>query len=237
MGGARGALWLWHAPPPFEAALESEAVHYLQHLTLLVTALLFWASLLPRRADTRSRIMAVFSLFTTSIHATLLGALLTLSPTVWYASYAGAEESGGLSALEDQQLAGLVKWVPFCLGAAHRGPARGPRADAARHGPARRSAVADTDWHSGGGGAAPAKRTGSHARAGRLHGGNPERGRETIRQNGCPTCHIITGIKEARGQGGPPLDHFAKRVYIAVFCRTRPTTSWPGSKTHPESIP
>jgi putative membrane protein len=55
----------------------------------------------------------VFSLFTTSIHATLLGALLTLSPTVWYARYAGTEASGGLSALEDQQLAGLIMWVPF----------------------------------------------------------------------------------------------------------------------------
>jgi putative membrane protein len=108
-----GALWLWHAPPLFEAALESEAVHYLQHLTLLVSALLFWASLLPRRADTRSRIVAVFSLFTTSIHTTLLGALLTLSPTIWYARYAGVEASGGLSALEDQQLAGLIMWVPF----------------------------------------------------------------------------------------------------------------------------
>ena len=108
-----GALWLWHAPPLFEAALASEAVHYLQHLTLLVSALLFWASLLPRRADTRSRIVAVFSLFTTSIHATLLGALLTLSPTIWYARYAGVEASGGLSALEDQQLAGLIMWVPF----------------------------------------------------------------------------------------------------------------------------
>jgi putative membrane protein len=106
-----GTFWLWHAPPLFEAALESEAVHYLQHVTLLATALLFWASLLPRRVDTRSRIVAVFSLFTTSIHATLLGALLTLSPTVWYASYAG--QSGGLSALEDQQLAGLIMWVPF----------------------------------------------------------------------------------------------------------------------------
>jgi cytochrome c oxidase assembly factor CtaG len=108
-----GTLWLWHAPPLFEAALESEAVHYLQHLTLLVTALLFWASLLPRRADTRSRIVAIFSLFTTSIHATLLGALLTLSPTVWYARYVDAEGSGGLSPLEDQQLAGLIMWVPF----------------------------------------------------------------------------------------------------------------------------
>ena len=68
-------------------------------------------------------------------------------------------------------------------------------------------------------------------------GGNPERGKETIRQNGCPTCHIITGIKEGRGQVGPPLDHFAKRVYIAGVLPNTPTTSWPGSKTHPESIP
>jgi cytochrome c oxidase assembly factor CtaG len=57
--------------------------------------------------------VAVFSLFTTSIHATLLSALLTLSPTIWYASYAAAEGPAGLSALEDQQLAGLIMWVPF----------------------------------------------------------------------------------------------------------------------------
>jgi cytochrome c oxidase assembly factor CtaG len=107
------ALWLWHAPPLFEAALRSEAIHYLQHLTLLGTALLFWASLLPRRADMRVRVIAVFSLFTTTLHSTLLGALLTLSPTIWYASYAGAAPPGGLSALEDQQLAGLIMWVPF----------------------------------------------------------------------------------------------------------------------------
>jgi putative membrane protein len=108
-------LWLWHAPPLFEAALRSEAVHYLQHLTLLITALLFWASLLPRRADRKVRLVAVFSLFTTSMHSTLLGALLTLSPTVWYASYAGTARPGGLSALEDQQLAGLIMWVPAGL--------------------------------------------------------------------------------------------------------------------------
>jgi cytochrome c oxidase assembly factor CtaG len=107
------ALWLWHAPPLFEAALRSEAIHYLQHVTLLGTALLFWASLLPRRAEAQARVIAVFSLFTTTLHSTLLGALLTLSPTVWYASYAAA--AGGLSALEDQQLAGLIMWVPAGL--------------------------------------------------------------------------------------------------------------------------
>jgi putative membrane protein len=81
-------------------------------VTLLVTALLFWASILPRRADTRTRIVAIFSLFTTSMHSTLLGALLTLSPTVWYASHVVAAGPAGLSALEDQQLAGLIMWVP-----------------------------------------------------------------------------------------------------------------------------
>lgn len=109
------ALWLWHAPALFEAALEAEAIHYLQHLTLLITALLFWASILPRRADGRARIVAAFSLFTTSMHSTLLGALLTLSPTVWYASYAGGAGPGALSGLEDQQLAGLIMWVPAGL--------------------------------------------------------------------------------------------------------------------------
>ena len=109
------ALWLWHAPALFEAALQSEAIHYLQHVTLLATALLFWASILPRRATTKTRIVAVFSLFTTSMHSTLLGALLTLSPTVWYASYAVAAGPASFSALEDQQLAGLVMWVPAGL--------------------------------------------------------------------------------------------------------------------------
>lgn len=106
------ALWLWHAPALFEAALRSEVVHYLQHGSLLGTALLFWSSVLPRRPDPRTRILGMFSLFATSLHATLLGALLTLSPSVWYASYAAAAGVGELSPLEDQQLAGLVMWVP-----------------------------------------------------------------------------------------------------------------------------
>lgn len=109
------ALWLWHVPVLFDAALQSEVVHYLQHAMLLTTAFLFWASILPRRANARTRITSVFSLLTTSMHSTLLGALLTLSPTVWYASYAVAAGPAGLSALEDQQLAGLIMWVPAGL--------------------------------------------------------------------------------------------------------------------------
>ena len=45
-------------------------------------------------------------------------------------------------------------------------------------------------------------------------GGDAERGRQAIRQNACPTCHIIPGISEADGLVGPPLDRFAARVYV-----------------------
>ncbi len=46
-------------------------------------------------------------------------------------------------------------------------------------------------------------------------GGDPVRGKETIRQNGCPICHTIRGIADANGRIGPPLEHLADRVYIA----------------------
>jgi cytochrome c len=45
-------------------------------------------------------------------------------------------------------------------------------------------------------------------------GGDPERGKKTIRQSGCPTCHTIPGVREAKGRIGPPLERFADRVYI-----------------------
>ena len=77
--------------------LSALGISVLQHLTLLGTSLLFWASLLPRRATNRARILAVFSLFTTTIQTTLLGALLTLSPRIWYPSY-GDAAPGGLAA-------------------------------------------------------------------------------------------------------------------------------------------
>jgi cytochrome c1 len=46
-------------------------------------------------------------------------------------------------------------------------------------------------------------------------GGDQERGKETIRQNGCPGCHTIPGIAEGKGLVGPSLEHLADRVYIA----------------------
>jgi cytochrome c oxidase assembly factor CtaG len=54
----------------------------------------------------------VLYLFTTALHSSLLGALLTFARTVWYPVYSGTTLSWGLTPLEDQQLGGLIMWVP-----------------------------------------------------------------------------------------------------------------------------
>jgi putative membrane protein len=102
------AIWLWHAPAFFEAAVQSEGLHRLQHLTFLVSALAFWWALF-RRAELGA---AVLHLFATMIHMTLLGALITFAGRVLYVQQTSVAEEWGLTGLEDQQLAGLVMWVP-----------------------------------------------------------------------------------------------------------------------------
>jgi cytochrome c oxidase assembly factor CtaG len=102
------AIWLWHAPPMFEAAIQSEALHRLQHLTFLVSALAFWWALF-RRAEPGT---AVLHVFVTMTHMTLLGALITFAGRVLYVRQTGFAEQWGLTPLEDQQLAGLIMWVP-----------------------------------------------------------------------------------------------------------------------------
>ena len=104
------AIWVWHVPVLFEAALADEAVHIAQHSCFLSSALFFWWSVFGRGAS-RYGGASMASLFTTMMHTSALGALLTFAPTPWYAHYAQASMFG-LSALEDQQLGGLLMWVP-----------------------------------------------------------------------------------------------------------------------------
>ncbi|HEV7576967.1 MAG TPA: cytochrome c oxidase assembly protein [Caldimonas sp.] len=105
-------LWLWHVPALFEAALASPGVHTLQHTSFMLAALVYWWSVAGLGASGRHRGTAMLSLFTTMIHTGALGALLTLSPVAWYAAYAGRTAAFGLDPLEDQQLGGLVMWIP-----------------------------------------------------------------------------------------------------------------------------
>jgi cytochrome c oxidase assembly factor CtaG len=105
------ALWGWHLPALFMAALDHPMVHALQHASFLGTALLFWWTTLNTSAGP-PRGAAIASLFTTMLHTSALGALMTLSPLLWYGHYAATSAVYGLDPLADQQLGGLIMWIP-----------------------------------------------------------------------------------------------------------------------------
>jgi putative membrane protein len=106
------ALWTWHLPSLYQATLTSDAVHAAQHASFLLTAALFWWSLLHGRAGRIGYGIAVVYVFLTTIHSGALGALLTFSPNLWYPIYGPSTAKWGLDAIEDQQLAGLIMWIP-----------------------------------------------------------------------------------------------------------------------------
>jgi len=111
--GVHGALvWLWHAPLLFELALRWRWVHVLEHIAFLGSALLFWSALQQaRRAGGEGYGVAALWTLATLMHTGLLGALLTFSPRLLYAFYAGLDHAP-LAPMEDQQLAGLLMWIP-----------------------------------------------------------------------------------------------------------------------------
>ena len=106
------ALWIWHVPALFEAALGHEGIHFVQHMSFLLTAALFWWGMVYGRYGRLGYGVAIFYVFATALHNTLLGALLTIAPSTWYSSYDATAFRLKLDALADQQLAGLIMWVP-----------------------------------------------------------------------------------------------------------------------------
>jgi putative membrane protein len=108
-------LWSWHVPFLFQASLESESVHALQHASFLFSALLFWWAVIHGRRRALGFGLAVLYMFTTALHSGLLGALLTFANSLWYPAYAERTAAWGLTPLQDQQLGGLIMWVPAGL--------------------------------------------------------------------------------------------------------------------------
>jgi len=107
--------WAWHLPLLYNAALRYPWAHDLQHFCFFAAACLFWRVLVDPFSRLRmANSLGVLYLFTTTMHATLLGALMTVAPSPWYPDYIGRAELWGLTALEDQQLAGLIMWMPAC---------------------------------------------------------------------------------------------------------------------------
>lgn len=108
-------LWLWHAPGFYEMALQSEPIHEFEHATFFVTALLFWWLLFAPHGRGLSIGAKVAYLFAAMLQGTILGAVITFARHPWYWSYFGTTQAWGLTPLEDQQLAGLIMWIPAGL--------------------------------------------------------------------------------------------------------------------------
>ncbi|HET9110203.1 MAG TPA: cytochrome c oxidase assembly protein [Ktedonobacterales bacterium] len=107
-------IWLWHAPALYDLTLANGAVHIIEHLTFLIFGIFYWMPILsPTPLVPRiSRGFAVLYLFIGCQPMVALGALLTFASEPLYAPYVTAPRVWGLSPLNDQQLGGLIMWLP-----------------------------------------------------------------------------------------------------------------------------
>jgi cytochrome c oxidase assembly factor CtaG len=105
-------VWLWHAPVLYEAALQSEAVHAVQHATFVGTAVLFWWGLIYGRYGRAAYGASALFVFLTMMHTGALGALFALSTSPYYPMYRERALAAGIDPVVDQQLAGLYMWIP-----------------------------------------------------------------------------------------------------------------------------
>lgn len=105
---------LWHAPAFYEAALHDERVHIVEHICFMATGVLnWWPILSPLPELPRLSYPAqILYLFLETLPMTVLSALLVFAPAVLYPTYAAAPRLFGLSAMADQQLSGLIMWMP-----------------------------------------------------------------------------------------------------------------------------
>lgn len=104
-------LWAWHLPQPYAWALSGTAPYWVMELPLLATAVLLWRDIL--RIERTGTALAVCA--GTLLQMSLLGAILSFSALPLFSAHFLSAEAYGLSALEDQQLAGLLMWVPASL--------------------------------------------------------------------------------------------------------------------------
>ena len=103
------AVWAWHAPGPYAAALDHPIAHVAEHASFLLTGVLFWWTVLAARRR-ESYGLGVLAVFLMAFQGTALGAWMTIASAPWYGAYAAGHH--GLSALDDQQLAGVIMWCP-----------------------------------------------------------------------------------------------------------------------------
>jgi putative membrane protein len=110
-----GGLYLWHWPALYDAAVENEWLHVIEHAHFFIGALLFWSVVIdpvPFRGTLPYAARIVYLLLAGAAQNTLLGGLLAFSSRVLYAHYEGTAARLGIDALTDQRVGGAIMWVP-----------------------------------------------------------------------------------------------------------------------------
>jgi len=105
-------LWLWHAPAAYGVAIDNGAVYWAMQASLLGSAFLFWRSVLAMHTGVGE---ASLALLFTVVQMGMLGALLTFAGAPLYEAHLATTLPFGLTPLGDQQLGGLIMWVPAAL--------------------------------------------------------------------------------------------------------------------------
>jgi putative membrane protein len=104
------ALWFWHLPAPYQWTFESTSVYWLMHITLFGSDLLLWRGLLSSgRAHTADALVVAVM---TSMQMGLLGAVLATASHPLFFTHFTTTQVWGMTPLEDQQLGGVIMWVP-----------------------------------------------------------------------------------------------------------------------------
>lgn len=233
-----GIFVFWHIPGPYRWALENQAVHILEHLLFIAASYGFWAIVI---APLGRRVLgygsSILFVATAAIVSGLPGALMILASRPLYDGHAAGAAAWGLTTVQDQQLGGLIMWIP--AGFAYLIAVSVLLLQWLRD-CERRSALRPHKIGSIAGAIAVfllvgCDETGVGTRFDDI--GSADRGALLIRDVGCGSCHKIPGIEGAEGLVGPPLDHMGKRIFIAGLLRNTPANMMTWLRDPQEVVP
>lgn len=107
------AMWTWHFPRFYNLALQVHAWHIVEHLCFMATAVVFWfvvVAPLPQLQRSLAKRLVFIALNMTGMKT--LGLILTMYSTLIYAFYASAPRVFGIDVMSDQQVGGMIMWMP-----------------------------------------------------------------------------------------------------------------------------
>jgi putative membrane protein len=110
-----GVMWAWHIPSAYDAALENQGLHIVEHLMFMAAAVIGWWPIVGKLPPTQQALSLpgrVAYLFGSVLSCTALAALITFSPGRLYPFYGDAPLLWGLTPMLDQQIGGLAMWLP-----------------------------------------------------------------------------------------------------------------------------